>query len=245
MTNPSEKSLAGKVALITGGGTGIGRGVALALADKAVRVVICGRREARLAETVGAISKSGGESLAVQADVSRPSDVDRLVKVTLDKFDRIDILINNAGVFAEASIQELEVETWDTIMAVNLRGPILLTRAVLPFMRQQRSGHIINISSESGLEYYLGDGAYGVSKHALNAFGEYTQRENQEFNIRVNTICPGMVVTEMSEDSDGLDQSKCLYPEDIADLVLWLLTRRDNIKIGTPILIQTMLNPWE
>jgi NAD(P)-dependent dehydrogenase (short-subunit alcohol dehydrogenase family) len=130
-------------------------------------------------------------------------------------------------------------------MAVNLRGPFLLTRAVLPYMRQQRSGHIINISSESGLEYYPGDGAYGVSKHALNAFSEYTQRENQEFNIRVNTICPGMVVTEMTDDSTGLDRSKCLYPEDIADLVVWLLTRRDNIKIGTPILIQTMLNPWE
>jgi NAD(P)-dependent dehydrogenase (short-subunit alcohol dehydrogenase family) len=245
MTKTDENSLSGKVALITGGGTGIGRGVALALADKAVHVVICGRREAPLTETANAISKTGAESLAVQADVSDSGGVDRLVRATLDKFKRIDILINNAGIFAEAPIQDLEVETWDTIMAVNLRGPFLLTRAVLPIMRRQRSGHIINISSESGMEYYPGDGAYGVSKHALNAFGEYTQRENQELNIRINTICPGMVVTEMTEDSSGLDQSKCLYPEDIADLVLWLLTRRANIKIGTPILIQTMQNPWE
>lgn len=112
-------------------------------------------------------------------------------------------------------------------------------------MRTQRSGHIINISSESGMNYYDKDTVYGVSKHALNAFGEFVQRENQELGIRVNTICPGMVVTEMTEDDIGLDHSKCLYPEDIADLAIWLLTRRPNIKIGAPILIQTMENPWE
>jgi NADP-dependent 3-hydroxy acid dehydrogenase YdfG len=112
-------------------------------------------------------------------------------------------------------------------------------------MRSQKQGHIINISSESGLEYYEGNGAYGVAKHGLNALSEFIQRENQEFGIRVDTICPGMVVTEMTENSPGLDHSKCLYPDEIADLVQWLLTRRANIKIGTPILIQTMKNPWE
>jgi NADP-dependent 3-hydroxy acid dehydrogenase YdfG len=83
-----------------------------------------------------------------------------------------------------------------------------------------------------------------VSKHALNALAEFIQRENQELGIRVDTICPGMVVTEMSRDTPGLDHSKCLYPQDIADLVVWLLSRRPNVKIGTPILIQTMENPW-
>jgi NAD(P)-dependent dehydrogenase (short-subunit alcohol dehydrogenase family) len=131
------------------------------------------------------------------------------------------------------------------VMAVNLRGPFLMGCYALPIMREANTGHMINISSESGLEYYPNDGAYGVSKHALNALGEYLQRENQDFNIRVNTICPGMVVSEMTEKSAGLDTDKCLYPEDLADLVLYLLTRRENIKIGRPVLIQTMLNPWE
>jgi NADP-dependent 3-hydroxy acid dehydrogenase YdfG len=116
---------------------------------------------------------------------------------------------------------------------------------VLPFFRAQGSGHILNISSESAMNHYQGDGVYGISKHALNALGEYIQRENQDYGVRVDTICPGMVVTEMTKGSPGLNEDFCLLPEDIADLALWLVTRRPNIKIGTPILIQTMLNPWE
>jgi len=236
--------LKGQVAVVTGGGTGIGRGIALALAGEGVRPVICGRRVGRLEETVAMIQEAGGEGLAVQADVSKQADVERVVAKAVESFGSIEILINNAGIGGGDSIHEHELADWDQVMAVNLRGPFLMTRAVLPSMRRQRRGHIINISSESGLEYYDGSGAYGVSKHALNALGEYIQRENQELGIRVNTICPGMVVTEMTEDSPGLVHEKCLYPEDIADLVLWLLSRRANIKIGTPVLIQTMQNPW-
>lgn len=235
----------GKVAIVTGGGTGIGRGIALALARENARVVICGRRQDRLEETLTAIRQAGGEGLAIKADVSQEEEAQRVAKMAYDTFNRLDILINNAGVSGGDFIHLQDIRDWDKVLAVNLRGPFLMSRAVLPLMRSQRSGHIINISSESGLEYYPGDGAYGISKHALNALGEYVQRENQAFNIRVNTICPGMVVTEMTENSPGLDHSKCLYPEDIADLVIWLLSRRENIKIGTPILIQTMLNPWE
>jgi NAD(P)-dependent dehydrogenase (short-subunit alcohol dehydrogenase family) len=234
-----------RIALVTGGGTGIGRGIALALAGEGAKVVVCGRRKAPLDKTVQSIREGAGEALAVQADVSRSKDVNGLVKSTLNSYAAVDILVNNAGIGGGAPIHTHDPEAWDEILSVNLRGPFLMARAVLPIMRAQRRGHIINISSESGLEYYQGDGAYGVSKHALNTLGEYIQRENQELGIRVDTICPGMVVTEMSQDSPGLNHAKCLYPEDIADLVIWLLTRRPNIKIGTPILIQTMDNPWE
>jgi 3-oxoacyl-[acyl-carrier protein] reductase len=237
--------LEGKVAIVTGGGTGIGRGIALALAAEGAQVVVCGRRLDRLEATVAEIQKAGGRARAVQADVAEGKDVERLVDVALQAYGRIDILVNNAGVSEGGPVHELDPQVWQRVMDTNLKGPFLLTRVVLPAMRRQRRGHIINISSESGIEYYTEDAVYGVSKHALNDFGEFVQRENQEYNIRVNTICPGMVVSEMTEDSKGLDRSKCLYPEDIADLVVWLLTRRENIKIGTPILIQTMLNPWE
>ena len=237
--------LKGQTAIVTGGGTGIGEGVALALAREEVKVVICGRRGEPLERSLAAIKEAGGEAMAVQADVSKVEDVDQLVHVTLETYGSVDILVNNSGISGMGYIHEHDIRTWDRVMDVNLRGPFLTARAVLPLMRLKKSGHIVNISSESALEHYEGNGAYGVAKHALNALGEYIQRENQELGIRVDTVCPGMVITEMTEKRAGLDHDKCLYPEDIADLVMWLLTRRPNIKIGRPVLIQTMENPWQ
>jgi len=234
-----------KVAIVTGSGSGIGRAIALALANEGVKVVNCGRREEKVSQTVEIIHKVGGTGIAIRADISLPEDIDRIVQTTIDQFQRIDILVNNAGIAEGSLIHESDIQSWDRVMATNLRAVFLTARRVLPIMRQQQSGHIINISSESSLEHYHGETIYGTSKHALNDFSEYMQRENQPYHIRVNTICPGMVVTEMTEHEDGLDHNKCLDPEDIAELALWLLTRRPNIKIGTPILIQTMLNPWE
>jgi NAD(P)-dependent dehydrogenase (short-subunit alcohol dehydrogenase family) len=239
-----SQPLQDQVALITGGGAGIGRGVALALAAAGAAVAVMGRREAPLQETVAAIEQAGGVARAFPGDVAAEADVQRVVRATVQAFGPISILVNNAGIGGGSAIHNHSIAEWDRIMAVNLRGPFLMARAVLPAMRQRQRGHIVNISSESGLEYYPGNGAYGVSKHALNALGEFIQRENQELGIRVDTICPGMVVTGMSENSPGLDHAKCLYPEDIADLVLWLVTRRPNVKIGLPVLIQTMQNPW-
>jgi NAD(P)-dependent dehydrogenase (short-subunit alcohol dehydrogenase family) len=238
------EGISGKTALITGGGTGIGQGVALMLSQEGCKVVVCGRRGGPLEKVLESIHAQEDQALAVVGDVSKVKDVDRIVQATQDKFGQVDILINNAGIGGGGYVHNHDVQVWDKVMAVNLRGPFLTSRAVLPTMRERKSGHIINISSESGLEYYQGNGAYGVSKHALNALGEFIQRENQDYGIRVDTICPGMVVTEMTENSQGLDHSKCLVPEDIAELILWLLSRRQNIKIGTPILIQTMENPW-
>ena len=239
------EELQGKVVIITGGGTGIGRGVAMRLAALGCKILLCGRRSAPLDETLKDIQEQGGQAVAVRADVSDEKDVERLVETALKEFGQVDILVNNAGIGGGGRIHAHDIHTWDQVMAVNLRGPFLTARAVLPLMREQKHGHIINISSESGLEYYPGNGAYGVAKHALNALSEFIQRENQELGIRVDTICPGMVVTEMTETSVGLDHDKCLYPEDIAELAAWLLTLKANIKIGTPVLIQTMKNPWE
>ena len=237
--------LSGKTAIVTGGGSGIGEGIARALAAAGVNVVICGRREASLARVAEAIRAAGGSVHTVAADVSRPEDAERVVAAALERFSAIHILVNNAAIGGWGNIHDYNVAAWDQVMDINLRGPFLMCRAALSHMRGQQEGHILNISSESGIEYYDGDGGYGLSKHALNALGEYIQRENQAHGIRVNTICPGMVVTEMTQDTPGLNHDRCLYPDDIADLAIWLLTRRSNIKIGTPILIQTMLNPWE
>lgn len=239
------EDLGGKVAVITGGGTGIGRAIAVALGEVGARVVICGRRRAPLDETLEKIRSLGGEAVSVQADVSQEKDVEKVLNTALENYGAVDILVNNAGIDGGTQIHQHDIEDWDRVMAINLRGSFLFSRAVLPHMRGKGRGHIINISSESGIDYYKGDGVYGVSKHALNALGEFIQRENQEHNIRVDAVCPGMVVTEMTQDSPGLIHKNCLEPEDVAELVMFLLTRRLNIKIGTPILIQTMMNPWE
>lgn len=239
------KDLRGQNAIVTGGGTGIGKGIALALAEAGVRVVLNGRRQEPLDEVADEIKAAGGQVLTAAGDVSLEEDVVRVVNSAVETFGGVNILVNNAGVGGSGYLHKLPVETWDRVMNINLRGPFLMARYTLPLMRKQKSGHIINISSESGLEYYQGGAAYGVSKHALNALGEFIQRENQDLGIRVDTICPGMVVTPMSEGSPRLNYDKCLYPEDIADLVMWLLTKRPNVKIGRPILIQTMENPWE
>lgn len=240
-----ETNLKGKTAIVTGGGTGIGKGIALALARAGVQVVVCGRRGLPLADVVQEIETAKGTAVAVTADVAQEANVEQVVQTAVNQFGTVDFLINNAGIAAGGRIHEHSIEKWDQAMAINLRGPFLLARAVLPLMRRQQSGHIINISSESGIEHFAGNGVYGVSKHALNALSEFIQVENQELNIRVNTICPGMVVTPMAQNMPGLIEAHCLTPEDVADLTMWLLTRRPNIKIGLPILIQTMANPWQ
>ncbi|MCB9134826.1 MAG: SDR family oxidoreductase [Anaerolineales bacterium] len=237
--------LNGRTALITGGGSGIGQGIALAFAEMGMNVVICGRRAEALARTAETGRDLPGQIRPFPGDVSQEADVTRIVNAALVTLGKIDILVNNAAVSYSGPVHTVGVDTWDQVMAINLRGPFLMCRAVLPHMRAQRNGHIINISSESGIEFYPGDAAYGTSKHALNALDEYLQRENQELNIRVNTICPGMVVSEMTADEPHLNRAKCLFPSDIADLVVWLVSRRSNIKVGSPILIQTMENPWE
>lgn len=237
--------LRGEVCLISGGGTGIGAGIAVKFAQEGAEIVICGRREEPLKKVVSEIQDRGGRALAVSGDVSVEADVARIVRTAEEHFSPVTILVNNAGISGGKRIHEQSVQAWDRILAVNLRGPFLLSRAILPGMRSNGGGHILNISSESALRHYVGSGAYGVSKHALNALSEYIQRENQEFGIRVDTLCPGMVVTEMTKGRAGLNEDLCLFPEDIADLALFLVTRRSNVKIGTPVLIQTMKNPWE
>jgi NAD(P)-dependent dehydrogenase (short-subunit alcohol dehydrogenase family) len=234
----------GSNVIVTGGGTGIGAAISQTLGKLGANVVVCGRRQQRIAATVDAIRSAGGQACAVRADVAREEDVDRVVWTAVDTYGGVDILVNNAGIYAGGQIHTHTVTTWDQVMAVNLRAPFLLSRAVLPHMRTKKRGHIVNISSESATDHFVGDGAYGVSKHALNALSEYTQRENQGHGIRVDVVCPGMVTTEMREDEAGLDPRKSLQPQDVADLVVWLLTRRDNIRIGAPLLLQTMLNPW-
>jgi 3-oxoacyl-[acyl-carrier protein] reductase len=238
------QTLNGKVAIVTGGGTGIGRAIAFALASEGVKVAICGRRHEPLAQTAAQIEAQAGTALFVPTDVSQAEEVEQLVKITSDSLGPVDILINNAAIGGGKAIHEVTVDEWDKMMAINVRGPFLMARAVLPLMRQRQQGHIINISSEVAVGHYAGTGVYAVSKHALNALAEIMQRENQKFGIQVNTICPGLVATETMANNPRLNKEKCLQPADIANTVLWLFRNGDRARIGQPILLQTVANPW-
>jgi len=231
-------------AIITGGGTGIGKATALLFAKNGFQVNICGRRPEPLEEVRSLAKQTGGEIIVTQADVSKRADVSRVVNASINAFGRIHVLVNNAGVDGQGYIHEHDISLWEKIIAINLNGPFMMCREVIPHMRDAKKGHIINISSEAGLKIYEGSGAYGVAKNALNYLGEIIQLENQDFNIRVDTICPGMVVTEMTRDLSNLNHKNSIFPEDLAETILWLVSLRDNIKIGTPILYQTMRNPW-
>lgn len=233
-----------KVAIVTGGGTGIGRAIALALAAAGVKVVICGRRPGPLEQVAAEIEREGGVALVVPADLCQEADVARLVARTAERFGPVDILINNAAMGGGKYMHEVTVEEWDKMIATNVRGPFLLARAVLPTMRQRGEGDIVNISSEVATGYYPASGVYGVSKHALNALAVFMQQENQAAGIRVNTICPGLVATEAMAAIPRLNRENCLQPADVADTVLWLLCHDSHIQIGQPILLQTMKKPW-
>jgi NAD(P)-dependent dehydrogenase (short-subunit alcohol dehydrogenase family) len=233
-----------KVALVTGGGSGIGAAIAEALAGEGAKVAIVGRRAERLAKTVQDIKTAGGAALDLPADVSQEIEIMALVKETKAAFGPIDILVNNAGMHARhAPVHEHKTSTWDKTMALNLRAPFLLARAVIPGMRKRRYGHIVNISSIAGLHVFPMNGAYTISKHALNALTELIQVENQDYNIHVHAICPGLVDAPMADSLPTIKENM-LTPAQVAEMVRWLVTQPDNVKIGQPVLIDTMKNPW-
>ena len=190
--------LENRIAVITGASRGIGFEIALGFANEGADLVVCARNEQRLQEVVRQLRESGRRAQAVQADVSQETDVARVIEDTLEEFGRIDVLCSNAGVNFTRPVDEMPPQEWDEIMAVNLRGPYLLTRAVLPHMKQRNYGRIVHVSSMSAVVCSPGSAAYGGSKAALNVLSRTTAKETSEFNILVNAMSPGFLKTDMN-----------------------------------------------
>ena len=189
--------LKNKTAIITGGGSGIGLACARTFAREGANVAIFGRRQDRLDRAADAI---GGQALAVPGDIAKEEDIDRLVEVTIDTFGQIDILVNNAGVFEFGFLHETDDAMWDKALNVNLRSVFRLTKRVLPKMLERKSGSIVNISSIAGLIGLPGTSAYSASKAALDQFSRVIAMEYAKEGIRSNSVCPGMIETEMTEE---------------------------------------------
>ncbi len=188
-----------KVCLITGGGRGIGKAVAMAFAREGARVAICARSGGELEQTVAGIRDLKAECEGWTCDVSQEGPVKEFVRNSHQKFGRIDVLVNNAGVMTRPSAtSELDVSKWDYTMAVNLRGLFLVTQAVLPIMMKQKNGSIINVSSMIGRGAYANFIAYATTKWGLEGFTQTLAAECGSSGIRVNSVDPGYVATKIT-----------------------------------------------
>jgi len=220
-----------KVALVTGGGRGIGRAIVLALSGEGCDVAIASRTLSEVQGVAREIEKSV-RAMAMQVDVSQPEDVKRMVEDTLRTFGRIDVFVNNAGVAIFKPISELTLEDWDRTMAINLRGAFLCTQKVAEVMIKQKSGSIITICSSASKKAYANQAAYVASKHGLLGLTKGLNLELKPHGIKVHAICPGGVDTRLTADArPGTDRSDWMRPEDIAHVVLMLLTQSEGATI--------------
>jgi 3-oxoacyl-[acyl-carrier protein] reductase len=190
-----------KVALITGASRGIGKAAALALASQGAKVVINYARSSEAAiATVEEITDAGSEAIALQADVSQSAEVDNLFKTTLDKFGRIDVLVNNAGITQDTLLLRMKLEQWQAVIDLNLTGVFLCTKAVSKIMLKQRSGRIINIASVAGQMGNPGQANYSAAKAGVIGFTKTVAKELANRGITVNAVAPGFIETDMTHD---------------------------------------------
>jgi NAD(P)-dependent dehydrogenase (short-subunit alcohol dehydrogenase family) len=190
--------LKGKVALVTGGGTGIGKAIALEFVKEGAKIAITGRRLNKLQEAVDAMRKSGGEAIAITGDISKPADVDQIVKTTVDTFKRLDILVNSAGVLFSAELAHHTEKIWDDTIDINLKGSFLCIQRAVPEMLKQGKGKIINIASIAGQIGFPNSAAYCASKGGIMGMTKALACELAPQKINVNVIAPGDIETPLN-----------------------------------------------
>lgn len=207
------------VALISGATEGIGRATAFALGRAGWRVGVCARTAGNVTALVGALRSEGITAAGAAGDVGSPGDVARVVGAVVAELGPIDTLVNNAGIAVFKPFEELSLEEWDAMMSTNVRSLFLLTRAVLPGMRERRSGTIVNVASLAGRNGVKNGTGYAASKHAVLGFSRSLLLEVRTLGIRVVAVCPGSVDTALIRGFDR-DPDRILQPADVADTIL-------------------------
>jgi len=217
-----EARLAGKVAIVTGAGRGIGKSIARALAAEGAHVVLASRTQPEIEHLAAEIRSAGGAATPVRTDITDERDVERLTAEALKVSGAVDVLVNNAGIGVFKPVVAMAVSDFDAMWNVNMRGVFLATRSVLPPMIRARGGAIVNIASLAGKNTFKGGAGYGATKWALRGFAGSLMLEVREHNIRVVTICPGSVDTDFS--STGKKGAQITQPEDVASAVIFAVT---------------------
>jgi NAD(P)-dependent dehydrogenase (short-subunit alcohol dehydrogenase family) len=218
------QQFSGKVALVTGGASGLGRGTAMALANEGAKVVVADVAASEAEATVQAITAAGGQAIFVKTDVTKPSEVEAMVEATVKAFGRLDFALNNAGVDGvRARTADYPEEVWHQVINVNLNGVFLCMKSELGVMRQQRSGVIVNMASVAGVTGFPGHAAYTASKHGVIGLTKSAAIDYAEVGIRINAICPAYTRTPMLDRM--LDQKP--------DLEAKLISRVPLRRLGT------------
>jgi NAD(P)-dependent dehydrogenase (short-subunit alcohol dehydrogenase family) len=238
--------LSGKVALITGGGSGIGRAYCEAMAEFGANVACAGRTEQKVKETVDLVSRFGHEAIAIKADISKPDEIEHMVHKTVEALGPIDIVFANAGITEPnwVKIHEKQIEEWDLIMTINLKSVFLLMRSVFPLMMKRKSGSFISTSSIGGLSPVTIPltAGYNTAKAGLIMLTKVAARQYAEYGIRVNTICPGYHRTSILPKERIEEVEKALVstvpmgrpglPEEIKGLAVWLASDASSFVTG-------------
>jgi 3-oxoacyl-[acyl-carrier protein] reductase len=224
--------LNGQIAVVTGGGRGIGKSIALALAEQHATVILVARTEKEIQAATKQIILVGGSAEAKKLDISKEGEVISFFDNIVKKYGKLDILINNAGVNARGKLLDTSVAELDEVMKVNIRGTFLCCREGLRVMALRKKGYIINMSSVLGFRAYVDQAVYAASKHAVVGLTKTLAIEAKEHNVRVSLIHPGAVATEMGHSArPDLDPEVMIHPEDIAQVVLFLLSLSEHCAI--------------
>jgi NAD(P)-dependent dehydrogenase (short-subunit alcohol dehydrogenase family) len=222
-TRKPVNTLEGKVALVTGAGRGIGKAIALALAQSGCRVVLASRTRQQLEEVRKEIAARGGQAIDIPTDLTRDEEIGQLVEKTR-AWGNVDFLINNAGWGRRVPVVRAAIEDWDTTLKLNLRAPMMLAKLLLPGMIAKGEGAVVNISSISGKSGEANAAAYAASKFGLIGFTQSLYEEVREHGIKAAVILPGFVNTPLIPETRQLDRSKMIQADDIARAVLYVLT---------------------
>jgi len=251
--------LSGKMAIVTGGGTGIGRAIALAMGRERAKVAVLGRRRKALEPVVRELAESGTEGIAVVCDVTRGEETRQAVEETERVFGKVNVLVNNAGMLSVTTVESISEEDWDRVMDTNLKGTFLMSRAVLPAFRRAGGGAIVNIGSVLGLVAMKDRAAYCASKGGVVLLSKAMAMDHAHENIRVNCICPAIVETDLVKDLFSQSEAgrkardarigtlplgRFGQPHDVAELAAFLASDESSWITGTAIPVDGGLSAY-